>query len=72
MPCTPTVFPESGSWMLARNTGDPTPSPATGLMATGRLVGRPFPLLAEGLELARDEEVHVLGGRRQAENEIQL
>ena len=71
MPCTPTVFPESGSWMLAHNAGDPTPSPATGLMVT-RMVGRPFPLLAEGLELARDEEVHVLGGRRQAENEIQL
>ena len=60
--------------MLARNAGDPTPSPATGADGEwyGRSVGRPFPLLAEGLELARDEEVHVLGGRRQAENEIQL
>jgi len=36
------------------------------------LVSHPFPLLAEGLELARDEDVHVLGGRPQAEDEIQL
>ncbi len=58
--------------MLARNAGDPTPSPATGLMVTG-MVGRPpLSLLAGGLEQARDEEVHVLGGRRQAEDEIQL
>ena len=39
IPCTPRVFPESASWMLARNAGDPTPSPATGLMVTG-MVGR--------------------------------
>ena len=49
----------------------PTPSPATELMVTG-VVGRSFPLLAERLEVGRDEEVHVLGGRRQAEDEIQL
>ena len=29
-----------GDWMLARNAGDPTPSPATGLMVTG-MIGRP-------------------------------
>ena len=50
----------------------PRRRPRRGRWSLVWLVGRPFPLLAEGLELARDEEVHVLGGRCQAEDEIQL